>query len=70
MRTLTIILILIISTLGPSFVIAAVGYSSVQALGRNPSASPKIMTSMIISFIFAEAIAVISLLVIFHLFIR
>ena len=70
MRTVTIILILIISTLGPSFVIAAVGYSSVQALGRNPSASPKIMMSMIISFIFAEAIAVISLLVIFHLFIR
>ncbi len=70
MRTVTIILILIISTLGPSFVIAAVGYSSVQALGRNPSASPKIMISMIIAFIFAEAIAVISLLVIFHLFIR
>ncbi len=70
MRTLTIILILIISTLGPSFVIATVGYSSVQALGRNPSASPKIMTSMIIAFIFAESIAVISLLVIFHLFVK
>lgn len=70
MRTVTIILIMIISTIGPSFVIAAVGYSSIQALGRNPSASPKIMTSMIIAFIFAEAIAVISLLVIFHLFIR
>ncbi len=70
MKTLSIILILIISTLGPSFVIAAVGYSSVQALGRNPAASPKIMTSMIIAFVFAEAIAVISLLVTFHLFVR
>ncbi|MEE8075895.1 MAG: ATP synthase F0 subunit C [Candidatus Binatia bacterium] len=70
MRNLTIVLILVISTLGPSFVIATVGYSSIQALGRNPSASPKIMTSMIIAFIFAEAIAVISLLVIFHLFVR
>jgi len=70
MRNLTIILILVISTLGPSFVIATVGYSSIQALGRNPSASPKIMTSMIIAFIFAEAIAVISMLVIFHLFVR
>ena len=48
MRNLTIVLILVISTLGPSFVIATVGYSSIQALGRNPSASPKIMTSMII----------------------
>ena len=70
MKLLTILLILIISTLGPSFVIAAVGYASVQALGRNPAAAPKIQTSMIFAFIFAEAIAVISLLVIFHLFVK
>jgi len=70
MKNLTIILILILSTLGPSFVIAAVGYASIQALGRNPSAAPKIQLSMILAFIFAEAIAVIALLVIFHLFVR
>lgn len=70
MKNLTIILILILGTLGPSFVIAAVGYASVQALGRNPSAAPKILLSMILAFIFAEAIAVIALLVIFHLFVR
>ncbi len=70
MKTITIFLIMVVSTLGPSFVIAAVGYSSIQALGRNPSASPKIMTSMIVAFIFAESIAVIALLVIFHLFVR
>jgi F0F1-type ATP synthase membrane subunit c/vacuolar-type H+-ATPase subunit K len=70
MKLLTIIIILLISTLGPSLVIAAVGYASVQALGRNPAASPKIQTSMILAFVFAEAIAVISLLVIFHLFVK
>lgn len=70
MKNLTIILILILGTLGPSFVIAAVGYASIQALGRNPSAAPKILLSMILAFIFAEAIAVIALLVIFHLFVR
>ena len=70
MKNLTIILILILATLGPSFVIAAVGYASIQALGRNPSAAPKIHLSMILAFIFAEAIAVIALLVIFHLFVR
>jgi len=70
MKNLTIILILILGTLGPSFVIAAVGYASIQALGRNPSAAPKIQLSMILAFIFAEAIAVIALLVIFHLFVR
>jgi F0F1-type ATP synthase membrane subunit c/vacuolar-type H+-ATPase subunit K len=54
--------------LGPSAVIAAVGYSSVRALGRNPSAAPKIMLAMILAFIFSEAIALIALLVIYNLF--
>ncbi len=70
MRNLTIVLILMVVTLGPSFVIAAVGYASIQALGRNPSSAPKIQTSMIIAFIFAESIAIISLLVVFYLFVR
>ncbi len=70
MKVLTILLILIVSTLGPSFVIAAVGYAGVQALGRNPSAAPKIQTSMLLAFVFAEAIAIISLLVIFQLFVQ
>lgn len=70
MRNLTIILIMMIATLGPSFVLAVVGYASIQALGRNPSAAPKIQTSMILAFIFAEAIAIIALLVIFFLYVR
>ena len=52
MKTLAIVLIMLISTLGPSAVIAAVGYSSVRALGRNPSAAPKILLSMILAFVF------------------
>ncbi|MEK7449118.1 MAG: ATP synthase F0 subunit C [Planctomycetota bacterium] len=63
-----VILILITVTLGPSFIIGVVGYASIQALGRNPSAAPKIQLAMMISFIFAEAIAVIALLVVFNLF--
>ncbi|MFA6358176.1 MAG: ATP synthase F0 subunit C [Candidatus Omnitrophota bacterium] len=68
MKNLTIILIMLISTLGPSGVIAAVGFSGVQAIGRNPSAAPKILISMILAFVFAEAIAVIGLLVVYNLF--
>ena len=49
-------------------VIAAVGYASVQALGRNPAAAPKILISMILAFIFAEAIAILGLLVVYNLF--
>jgi F0F1-type ATP synthase membrane subunit c/vacuolar-type H+-ATPase subunit K len=68
MKNITIILIMLISTLGPSGVIAAVGFSGVKAIGRNPSAAPKILISMVLAFIFAEAIAVIGLLVVYNLF--
>ena len=63
-----IILILLSVTLGPSFIIGVVGYASIQALGRNPSAAPKIMTAMIVAFLIAEGIAIIALLVVFNLF--
>lgn len=67
-RNLLIVLIMVLSTLGPSLVIGMVGYSAVRALGRNPSAAPRILISMILAFVFAEAIAIIALLVIFNLF--
>jgi F-type H+-transporting ATPase subunit c len=68
MKNFTIILIMLISTLGPSAVIAAVGFASVKALGRNPSAAPRILISMILAFIFAEAIAILGLLIVYNLF--
>ncbi|MBL7092301.1 MAG: hypothetical protein ISS24_02770 [Candidatus Omnitrophica bacterium] len=68
MRNVTVILIMLISTLGPSAVIAAVGYASVRALGRNPAAAPKILISMILAFVFAEAIAILGLLIVYNLF--
>jgi len=68
MRNLTIVLIMFLSTLGPAAIIGLVGYAAVKAVGRNPSASPKILLSMMIAFVFAEAIAVIALLMIYNLF--
>jgi F0F1-type ATP synthase membrane subunit c/vacuolar-type H+-ATPase subunit K len=68
MKNLALILIMIISTIGPSVVIAFVGAESVKSLGRNPSAAPKIFISMILAFIFAEAIAIVGLLVVYNLF--
>jgi F-type H+-transporting ATPase subunit c len=62
--------VLFSTILGPSLVIAAISYASIQALGRNPSAAPKILLAMIVSLVFAEAIAVIALLVMFQLFSR
>lgn len=69
-ETVAIILILLTVSLGPSFVIAMVGYASIQALGRNPSAAPKIQMAMVLSFIFAIGIAFASLLVVFNVFVK
>jgi len=68
MRNVIIILVMLVTILGPSAVIAAIGFASINALGRNPSSAPKILSAMIVSLVFAEAIAVIALLVLFQLF--
>ena len=68
MRNIIITLVMFATILGPSLVIAAIGYASIHALGRNPSSAPKILMAMIVALIFAEAIAVIALLVLFQLF--
>jgi F-type H+-transporting ATPase subunit c len=59
---------MLLSTLGPAVVIGLVGSAAVKAVGRNPSASARILLAMIVAFIFAEAIAVIALLMVFNLF--
>ena len=68
LRNLTVLIIMFLSTFGPALVIALVGSSAVKAVGRNPSASARILSAMIIAFIFAEAIAVLALLMVFNIF--
>jgi F-type H+-transporting ATPase subunit c len=70
MRNTLILLVLFATILGPSAVIAVISYASIHALGRNPSSAPKILIAMIVSLVFAEAVAVIALLVLFQLFSR
>ena len=68
MRNVIILLVLFAAILGPSIVIAVVGYASIRALGRNPSAAPKVLPAMIVALIFAEAASIIGMLVLFQLF--
>ena len=68
MRGFIIFLVMCVTILGPSVVIAAIGYASIRALGRNPSAAGKILQAQIVSLVFAMAIAVIALLILFQLF--
>ena len=70
MRTILVIILMVSTILGPSAVIGAIAYGSIRALGRNPSAAPKILLTMIIALIFAEAVSVVSLLILFQLFSR
>ena len=64
----TLILLMLLSTAGPSAVIALIGHAGIIALSRNPSAAPKIQMTMILAFVFAEAIALVALILIFYLF--
>lgn len=68
MDNFVIFMVMFVTIIGPSTVIAAIGYASIRALGRNPSAAPKILQAMIYALICAEAIAVIALLILFQLF--
>jgi len=68
MKTFFILIVLIAAIIGPAFVIAVTGYSSIKALGRNPSSAPKIMMAMVYAIVGAEVVAVIALLVLFQVF--
>ena len=49
--------------LGPGLGIGLIGDSAMQALGRNPEARGPIMTNMILSIAFAEAIGIYVLII-------
>jgi len=68
LQNFIIFLVMFVTIIGPSAVIATIGYASIKALGRNPSAAPKILQAMIYALISAESIAVIALLILFQLF--
>ena len=67
-ETLLIISVMLIAVMGPSVVIAVLGYAVIKALSRNPSAASKIFMGMVIMLIFVEAISVIAILITFQLF--
>lgn len=68
MPTVVILLVMFAAVLGPAAVIATIGFASIKALGRNPSAAPKIFLGMIIMLVFAEAVSIIAMLILFQLF--
>ncbi len=67
-RNLALLVIFALCIFLPCWVFAQVGKVSIGALGRNPSAAPKILQTMIIVLMFAEAAVIIAMLIVFQLF--
>lgn len=51
--------------LGPAIGIGMIGSRAMEAIGRNPEASGKIASNMILSIAFAEALGILALVVSF-----
>jgi len=52
-----------LGAIGPGIAIGIIGSSAMGAIGRNPEASGKIQTGMILAIAFAEAVAIYALVV-------
>lgn len=63
--TLTGGLIVAIGGIGPALAIGLIGLKAMEAIGRNPEASGKILPAMLLGMAFAEAIAIYSLILTF-----
>jgi F-type H+-transporting ATPase subunit c len=54
-----------IGVIGPGIGIGLIGSGAMQAIGRNPEASGKIVSNMILAIVFAEALGILALVVAF-----
>ena len=52
-----------LGALGPGLAIGVLAGKAMEAIGRNPEASSKIQTAMILAIAFAEAVAIYALVV-------
>jgi F-type H+-transporting ATPase subunit c len=55
-------LIIAIGGLGPGVAIGLIGAKAMEAIGRNPEATGRIVPNMILAMAFAESIAIYSLI--------
>lgn len=58
-------LVIALGGLGPALGIGFIGAKAMEAIGRNPEATGKILPAMLLGMAFAEAIAIYSLILAF-----
>lgn len=63
MRLLATALVMGLGTVGPALAIGILAGKALEAIGRNPEATGKVQTAMILAIAFAEAIAIYALVV-------
>ena len=56
-----------IGSFGPGLGVGLIGAKAMEAIGRNPEASGKILASMLLAIAFAEAIAIYALVIAFSI---
>ncbi len=54
-----------LGAIGPGIGIGMIGAKAVEAIGRNPEASGKILVPMLLAIAFAEAVAIYALIIAF-----
>lgn len=63
MKALAMALVVGVGVLGPGIGVGMIGSKALEAIGRNPEASGKVVTNMFIGIVFAEALAIFALVV-------
>jgi F-type H+-transporting ATPase subunit c len=54
-----------LGVIGPGLGIGLIGSGAMEAIGRNPDASGKIVSNMILAIVFTEALGILALVVSF-----
>lgn len=54
-----------LGVLGPAIGVGMIGSRAMEAIGRNPEATDKIVSNMILAIVFAEALGILALVVSF-----
>lgn len=58
-------LVIALGGVGPALAIGLIGFKAMEAIGRNPEASNKVLPAMLLAMAFAEAIAIYALILAF-----
>lgn len=63
LKSLAVALAIGLGAIGPGLAIGMLGGKGLEAIGRNPEASDKIQTAMILGIAFAESVAIYALVI-------